>query len=203
MPNNSGTTVIAPVRPQNAADTFPTAWANEILGGHHQAATLAERDAIPSDRIADGMLCSVASPCTTWRRQGGVWIELQLDDQVAENRGPATLVAGTPVVVHPGGWGVIAADAAIAVPAVAVAVDDIASGVSGALRRSGRVARASWLPLLGLVDLPPRARLWLAVGGGLALAPPTAAGALVHLVGIAADARTLTLAIDTTPLRRS
>ena len=58
MPNNVGTLVIAPVRPQSDADTFAVALANEIRGGHHSVADAAARDAIPSDRLEIGMFCT-------------------------------------------------------------------------------------------------------------------------------------------------
>ena len=56
---NTGTLVGAPIRPNDARDPIPSAYANEVLGGHHQVATIAERDSIISERRVEGMLCTV------------------------------------------------------------------------------------------------------------------------------------------------
>lgn len=59
--NNSGTLVIAPIRPQDSADTYPVALANEIAGGWHAVINPTARDAIPEERRALGMLVFVLS----------------------------------------------------------------------------------------------------------------------------------------------
>jgi hypothetical protein len=56
---NTGTLVGAPIRPNDARDPIPSAFANEILGGHHQFATIGQRDSIMSERRVEGMLCTV------------------------------------------------------------------------------------------------------------------------------------------------
>lgn len=58
MANNVGTLVIAPIRPQSDVDLFPTAFANEIRGGHHQVSDVTERNNISTDRLEIGMLCT-------------------------------------------------------------------------------------------------------------------------------------------------
>lgn len=97
MANNVGTLVIAPVRPQSDADTFPSALANELQGGLHVVASTAERDAIPSDRLIDGMLCIITADWSTYQLRSGVWEEYQnvtLSDSVAaQNKGNGS--AGT------------------------------------------------------------------------------------------------------------
>lgn len=87
MANNTGTLVIAPIRPQAQEDTYPSAFANEVKGGHHQVLTLAERDAIPAGRRLEGMFCYVKedgkvykldSDLITWTEFSGaglVWDE--------------------------------------------------------------------------------------------------------------------------------
>lgn len=59
MAQNIGTLVGAAIRP--ISDTMPiaSAFAFEINGGHHQVATLSERDAIIAQRREWGMLCTV------------------------------------------------------------------------------------------------------------------------------------------------
>jgi len=72
MSNNSGTLIISPIRPQDSADTYPAFYANDGLGGHHQYATMTERDNIPSDRRLEGMTCYVAATSTLYVLIGGV-----------------------------------------------------------------------------------------------------------------------------------
>jgi hypothetical protein len=59
MSTNVGTLVGAPIRPIDSNDLIPTAWDNEIRGGHHAYATLSERNSIIIQRRSWGMLCSV------------------------------------------------------------------------------------------------------------------------------------------------
>lgn len=75
MPINQGTLVIASIRPNDSQDTYPTAHANELLGGLHALNTLTERNSISISRRQAGMLCNVletnmlyqlGSDLTTW-----------------------------------------------------------------------------------------------------------------------------------------
>ena len=75
MAKNEGTLIIKEVRPYDSLDTYPSVHANEAKGGHHQVATLVERNAIPVARRLEGMFCFVAengklykleSDLTTW-----------------------------------------------------------------------------------------------------------------------------------------
>ena len=59
MSKNTGTLVGAAIRPIDSADLISTAYENEIRGGHHGYATLAERNAIIIQRRGWGMLCTV------------------------------------------------------------------------------------------------------------------------------------------------
>lgn len=77
MPANSGTLVIAPIVPPSTLDTYPTHLANYGQGGIHHVASIAERDAIPTLRKQDGMLCTVEADGTTYQWRGGVWIIFQ------------------------------------------------------------------------------------------------------------------------------
>ncbi len=100
MPNNPGTLVTEPVRPWNAADTYPVAYANEIAGGHHQVATLAARDAIPADRLVDGMLVSVLSQGITWQRRSGAWVEFSRGTAAFTYRHTQSIAAATWTIPH-------------------------------------------------------------------------------------------------------
>lgn len=72
MANNIGTLVTSPIRPQGELDQFPTAHANELLGGHHQVILLAERNAIPVSRRLAGMTCYVEEAGATYQLIGGI-----------------------------------------------------------------------------------------------------------------------------------
>jgi hypothetical protein len=56
MSQNIGTLVSSPIRPLSSGMTIPTAFADEIKGGLHSVADLAERNQIPTDRREFGML---------------------------------------------------------------------------------------------------------------------------------------------------
>lgn len=101
--NLSGTNVSAPVRPFSADDNFPTAHASELLGGHHQQATLQLRDAIPPERRVEGMLCTVAG--VTYRLEGGIlntnWRDVLADTAATAVANASTVAAlGTAVSSH-------------------------------------------------------------------------------------------------------
>lgn len=72
MANNIGTLVTSPIRPQGEQDQFPTAHANELLGGHHQVVLLTDRNAIPDSRRLEGMTCYVQEAGVTYQLQGGI-----------------------------------------------------------------------------------------------------------------------------------
>ena len=86
MTNNTGTLVIAAVRPQSTLDTFSVALANEIRGGLHIVQTLQERDDITPDRRLEGMLVYVRGETKFFQLLGGVlnanWTEVQLGGDV-------------------------------------------------------------------------------------------------------------------------
>jgi hypothetical protein len=83
MSANSGTLVIAAIRPSDSEDDFATAVANEIQGGIHSVANETARDAITSDRRVEGMLCYVIADDKTYQLQGGIentdWVEYSVD----------------------------------------------------------------------------------------------------------------------------
>lgn len=59
MANNIGTLVTSPVRPFSGADTFPTSYANENLGGFKTCQSISERNSIPVERLTVGTLVYV------------------------------------------------------------------------------------------------------------------------------------------------
>lgn len=56
-----GTNVASAIRPFTSSDTYATAIANEIKGGHHTADSTTARNAIPAARREVGMTCRVGS----------------------------------------------------------------------------------------------------------------------------------------------
>ena len=107
MAQNSGTLVAAPVRPASDLDTFPTALASEIRGGHRSVLTISARNAISVDRREEGMTVTVtadpihAIPDTSpvqYRhvtyRLGASLLNSDWIDQTAEIEGVAGAVAG-------------------------------------------------------------------------------------------------------------
>lgn len=73
MANNIGTLIAAPVRPVAEADTFPTHYGNEGKGGCHNYASVAERDAIPPDRLYDNMIASVGNQIHQYDEASDTW----------------------------------------------------------------------------------------------------------------------------------
>lgn len=59
MSQNIGTLLSAPIRPNDSLDLIASAFANEIKGGHHGYATLAERNSLIVERREWGMLVTV------------------------------------------------------------------------------------------------------------------------------------------------
>ena len=72
MSKNSGTLIINTVRPYDSNDTYPSAQADELLGGHYQVADTTARDAIPSGRRVEGMSCWVVADERTYRLIDGI-----------------------------------------------------------------------------------------------------------------------------------
>jgi hypothetical protein len=72
MPNNTGTLIIAEVRPKSENDIFPVAYSNEIAGGWHSVADISERDSISSPRRREGMVAWVNSESAAYQLVGGV-----------------------------------------------------------------------------------------------------------------------------------
>ena len=52
MANNFGTIVQSTIRPPSSDDKFPVVFGNEILGGAKQGITLADLNAISSERLS-------------------------------------------------------------------------------------------------------------------------------------------------------
>lgn len=67
MANLKGTNIASPVRPFTDADAYPTAYANELLGGHYSLATLVARNSIPMARRLVGMTCYVSATDKIYR----------------------------------------------------------------------------------------------------------------------------------------
>jgi hypothetical protein len=80
MAENTGTLVIAEIRPHDTADTYPTALSNELLGGLKQAADITARDLIPAERRNIGMMCYTTSEKKLFQLIDGItndkWVEV-------------------------------------------------------------------------------------------------------------------------------
>jgi len=88
MTNIPGTNVSAPIVPQTSADTYPTHDSRWGRGGWKAASTIADRDAIPLERLEDGAIVYVVATRTSFVWVGGSWIEFVTGD-------PATATALT------------------------------------------------------------------------------------------------------------
>jgi len=79
MANNTGTLVTSAIRPWSDADTFPSAYADELKGGHHSAA---DHTAIPAARLEEGMTCWNTTDKKLYRYNGSTWVEVAAVDHV-------------------------------------------------------------------------------------------------------------------------
>lgn len=100
MPNNTGTLVTAPIRPASDLDTFPSAYSNELLGGHHQVSTLSERNLISSERRLEGMFCAVVEDAGLYQLQGGIsnsnWVNVNaIVSDIASDLAQETIIRET------------------------------------------------------------------------------------------------------------
>lgn len=74
MANNYGTIVQATIRPPSTDDKFPVVLGNEILGGAKQGITLADLNAIPSERLSVNTVGVTSENIYVWT--GTEWIPL-------------------------------------------------------------------------------------------------------------------------------
>jgi hypothetical protein len=72
MTINAGTLVHSQIRPYDSADTYPTAFADELKGGYHVVADNTARDATPPERREIGMLVFVISSQIFYQLSGGI-----------------------------------------------------------------------------------------------------------------------------------
>ena len=75
MTKITGTNVSAPIAPNDTADTYPTHHARYGKGGWRTVATIAERDAIPADRLEPGSVAYVVAEQTPFIWQNGIWTD--------------------------------------------------------------------------------------------------------------------------------
>lgn len=83
--NNTGTLVIAPIRPQAANDTFPSAIANEIKGGPFSVSNVAAMSNIPSERLVAGALVYVTNDNSFRLYNGASWSQSGVRDAIGVN----------------------------------------------------------------------------------------------------------------------
>lgn len=78
MTQNAGTLVIAPIRPNDSADVYPSAHAIDILGGWKAVANAAARVAIPVERLESGSVCWQVDSGVLYRWDGAAWVVVTL-----------------------------------------------------------------------------------------------------------------------------
>lgn len=66
MAQNTGTLISAAIRPNDSNDPIASAYSNEIMGGHHSVASIADRNTIIQARRQWGMTCYVFDTDTTY-----------------------------------------------------------------------------------------------------------------------------------------
>lgn len=83
MAQNDGTLIVAPIRPYDSADRYPTHEDQYGKGGYRVVADITARDAITDDRRSVGMRVHVISTARDYRLVGGTananWVEVGTD----------------------------------------------------------------------------------------------------------------------------
>lgn len=93
MANISGTNVAAKIAPFTTDDNYATHDAIYGKGGAKEVATIAERDAIPTERLTEGCTCYVVADGKTYRWLNSAWV----DDTPADGKSAYELyVEGVP-----------------------------------------------------------------------------------------------------------
>lgn len=69
---NNGILVVDTLKPYDSSDVYPVTESTYVKGGHHQTATLTDRDNIPTERRLEGMTCWVVSESKSYRLVGGI-----------------------------------------------------------------------------------------------------------------------------------
>lgn len=77
MVNISGTNLASGIVPFTTDDKYATHTSTYGRGGWHEAATTAERDSIPAERLAEGMACYVIDEGKLYVRKAGAWEEFK------------------------------------------------------------------------------------------------------------------------------
>lgn len=76
MANNTGTLVIAPIRPYSDTDIFPSAYANELKGGFQTVLNYTDLSGISSERLMEGMVVNVTNEDKMYRLSGSTWVQI-------------------------------------------------------------------------------------------------------------------------------
>src|ERR1051326_1647112 len=118
MSNIPGTNIAAEIAPFTTADNYPTHDSQFGLGGWHEVATIADRDAIPAERKRAGMVCNVTTPSGSppvsgpFQWTGSAWVafipspvDLQTDGVDNTDQTKLNLKSGTNITLTPDGSG--------------------------------------------------------------------------------------------------
>lgn len=102
----------------------------------------------------------------------------------ATNKQAAVIEAGQVCAIHSSGLGFVLGSAATGVLGIGLAQSQMAINGAGSVITSGLLRLGNWTNAVGLMTLPPRAKLWLDINAGkLVLTPPTATGNFVQQIG--------------------
>lgn len=107
------------------------------------------------------------------------------DTVTLENKDAVTIMAGQQVSVHPGGVGMILANAGDNLKnAIGTAAEDISQGNSGAVRIDGVLSLPDWTESSGSLTLLARTVYYLdLISGKMSASPPVVSGQVVQIVG--------------------
>jgi hypothetical protein len=94
MSQNIGTLITSPIRPNDSLDLIASAFQNEIKGGIHSYATIAERDSLILERRQVGMLVGTQDDQNIWKLLPGPWTQTSADWQLFISSGSTSLLTG-------------------------------------------------------------------------------------------------------------
>lgn len=115
----------------------------------------------------------------------------------ATNKQGSVIEAGQVCATHSSGTGFVWANAATALLGIGLAQSRMSIASGGSVLTSGLLRLGDWTNAVGLMTLPPRAKLWLDINSGkLVLTPPTTYGNFVQQIGEAVSNDTVLIKIQ-------
>lgn len=116
----------------------------------------------------------------------------------AENKSGLTLTKGMAIANHSSGTGIVKANATdTTLQCVGLALETMLSAVSGNVQTEGLIELSDWSTVIGAVALSAKTKYFLSTTSGmLTSTPPTGAGQIVQVVGVAVNPTTLDISIQ-------